>query len=187
MCPRHGLYGQAWPILSDMTFLSVAPKVEVKADQVHGCTAWLARLLVLFAYCRWVTIDRARREVRVTTRWFWLSNSERVIPFDRVDRIIYCAQGLPSLSPLRYLSLQTSDLSDSAVFIISIAIKSTADDRYAREELTLFSVWEQQPRESDWIDRLAGVRHNERRIGDETSGAIVDILKEYLGVPVAPH
>lgn len=170
-----------------MTFLSVAPKVEVKADHVSGCTAWPARLLVLFAYCRWVTIDRAKQEVRVTTQWFWLWNFHRTIPFDRVSRIIYRAQGLPSLSPMRYLSLQTSDLSDSAFFLISIAIKGAADDRRAREELTLFSVWEQQPRESDWMDKLAGVRNDNRRIGDETSGAIVSVLREYLGVPIASH
>ena len=42
-------------------------------------------------------------------------------------------------------------------------------------------------RELDWIDRLAGVRTNPNRIGDETSGAIVTILKEYLCVPVASH
>ena len=185
--PTHGHYSQACPILLNMAFLSVAPSIEVKADRVSGCTAWPARLLVLFAYCRWVTIDRGKQEVHVTTRWFWLWKSERIIPFDRVSRIIYRAQGLPSLSPMRYLSLQASDLSDSAFFLISIAIKAAADDRRAREELTLFSVWEQQPRESDWMDKLAGVRNDDRRIGDETSGAIVEVLRAYIGVPVASH
>lgn len=168
-----------------MDFLRVAPKIEVKSDQVHGCTAWAAQLLVLFSYARCVTIDRQRQQVRVTTRWFWIFKVVRVIPFDRVGRIIYRAQGLPSLSPMRYL--RGTDVCDSAFFLISIAIKATADDRHPREELTLFSVWEQQPRESDWIDKLAGVRRNPRTIGDEAAGAIVDIVREYLGVPIASH
>jgi hypothetical protein len=174
-------------MLARMAFLRVVPRIEVKGDQIHGCTAWAAQLLVLFSYCRWVTIDRSRQQVRVTTRWLWLWKVERTIPFDRVSRIIYRAQGLPSLSPTRYLSLHTSDVCDSAFFLISIAIKAAVDDRRAREELTLFSVWEQQPRGADWIDKLAGVRDNERRVGDETSAAIVNILHDYLGVPIASH
>ena len=168
-----------------MDFLRVAPKIEVNSDQVHGCTAALARLLVLFAYVRCVTVDRHRQQIKVTTWWFWLWKVERVIPFERVGRIIYRAQGLPSLSPARYL--RTTDVCDSAFFLISIAIKASADDRHPREELTLFSVWEQQPRRLDWIDRFAGVRTNHTRVGDETAGAIVDVLREYLGVPIASH
>lgn len=170
-----------------MSFLRVAPKIDVRADQIQGCTAWAARLLVLFAYCRYVTIDRGRQVIKVTTQWFWLWKVERLIPFDQVGRIIYRAQGVPSLSPRRYIFGQGTDVCDSAFFLISIAVKATADERHAREELALFSVWEQQPREPDWIDKLAGVRTNDRRIGDETSGAIVNVLKEYLGVPVASH
>jgi hypothetical protein len=75
----------------------------------------------------------------------------------------------------------------SAFFLIAIAIKEHPDDRHARDELTLFSVWEQQPRELDWLDRLAGVRDDTNNIGDERAGAIVDILREYLQVPIATH
>jgi hypothetical protein len=171
-----------------MEFLYIAPRLEVKPDRIHGRTAWAAQLLVLFAYCRSVTVDRARQKVLITTRWFWLFQTRRVIPFDRVGRIVYRAQSLPSLSPMRYLTLalQGSDICDSAVFLIAIAFKDAADDKRARNELTLFSVWEQQPRANDWIDSLAGVRTN-ARIGDETAGAIVDLLHDYLGVPIASH
>jgi len=170
-----------------MDLLCVAPNIEVESDRLYGCTPWLARLLVLFAYNRAVTVDRRRQRVLVTTRWFWLWKAERTIPFDRISHIIYRAQGLPSLSLMRYLSLRNTDMSDSAFFLIAIAIKDKAQDKRAQDELTLFTVWEQQPRESDWIDKLSGVRSNPNRIGDETSGAIVDILHEYLGVRVASH
>jgi len=170
-----------------MSFLRVAPKIDVRVDQIQGCTALPARLLVLFAYCRYVTIDRGRQVVKVTVQWFWLWKVERTIPFDRVGRIIYRAQGVPSLSPRRYVFGQGTDVCDSAFFLISIAIKATADERHAREELALFSVWEQQPREPDWIDKFAGVRTHPNRVGDETSGAIVEVLHEYLGVPIASH
>lgn len=170
-----------------MSLLRVAPRIDVQPDQIRGCTAWAAQLLVLFAYARYVTIDRRRQRVTVTIRLLWLWKMERIIPFDRVDRIIYRAQGVPSFSPWRYLFLQTTDVVESAFYYISLGIKATADDKHAREELALFSVWEQQPRAPDMLDRLAGVRTNPNLIGDEVSGAIVDSLREYLSVPIASH
>jgi len=170
-----------------MSLLRVAPKIDVQSDQIRGCTAWIAQLLVVFAYARYVTIDRRRQRVVVAIRWLWLWKVERIIPFDRVDRIIYRAQGVPSFSLLRYLLLQTTDVVESAFYYISIGVKAAADDKRAREELALFSVWEQQPRAPDMFDKLAGVRTNPTAIGDEASGAIVDLLREYLEVPIASH
>jgi hypothetical protein len=159
-----------------MDLLRVAPRIDVHSDQIRGCTAWAAQLLVLFAYARYVSVDRRRQRVTVAIRWLWFWRVERIIPFDRVHRIIYRAQGVPSFSPLRYL-----------FYYISLGIKATADDKHARDELSLFSVWQQQPRAPDMFDKLAGVRTNTNLIGDEASGAIVDILREYLGVPIASH
>jgi len=170
-----------------MSLLRVAPRIDVEPDQIRGCTAWVAQLLVLFSYARYVTIDRRRQRVAVAIRWLWLWKIERIIPFDRVDRIIYRAQGVPSFSPLRYLFLQTTDVVESAFYYISIGIREAPDDKYAREEVALFSVWEQQPRAPDFFDKVAGVRINPYSIGDEASGAIVDRLREYLGVPIASH
>ena len=184
LCLRHGRETPASPMLTAMGLLHVTPRIEVDGDRVFGNTAWTAQLLVLFAYRRSVLIDRRRQHVRVTTRWFWLWEREQVIPFARVSRIIYRAQGLPSLSLTHYLSLR-GDVCTSAFFLIAIAIKEQPEDKHARDELTLFSVWEQQPRELDWLDRLAGVRDNASYIGDERAGAIVDILREYLQVPIA--
>jgi hypothetical protein len=105
---------------------------------------------------------------------------------DRVARIIYRAKELPSLSPFRYLFLlgQKSDIHDSAFFLITLSIKDAAEDKRAHHEITLFSVCEQLPRERDWLDKLAGFR-NTNRVGDETSGAIIGLFREYPGVPVA--
>jgi hypothetical protein len=167
--------------------LRIAPNIEVESDRIHGCTPVLAQLLLLFSCSRSVTVDRRRRHVRVANRWLWFWERVQTIPFDRVARIVYRAQGVPSLSPYRYLSPLSSDLCDSAFFLISIAVKDAAEDKRAHEEIILFTVWEQQPRESGWIDKLAGIRVDPRRIGDETSGAIIGILHEYLGVPVASH
>jgi hypothetical protein len=168
-----------------MGLLRVAPRIDVHSDQIRGCTALAAQFLVLFAYARYVTIDRHRQRVTVTIRLLWLWKVEHIIPFDRVHRIIYRAQGVPSFSPWRYLLLQTSDVIESAFYYISIGVKAAAEDKHAREELALFSVWEQQPRAPDMFDKLAGVRTDPYAIGDEASGAIVDLLREYLGVPIA--
>ncbi len=102
--------------------LGVAPKIEVSADQVRGTTPWIVQLAILFTYSRSVLIDRRREVVVVTTRWFWFWTTRRTIPFRRVSRIIYRAQGLPSLSPMRYMSLAGWDWYNSAVFLIAIAI-----------------------------------------------------------------
>jgi hypothetical protein len=184
LCRRHGRQAQASPILATMALLHIAPRIEVTADRVWGSTAWVAQLLVLFSYKRSVLVDRRRQDVRITTRWFWFWNTERRVPFACVGRLIYRAQGLPSLSFTRYLS---SDMWTSAFFLIAIAIKESPEDKRAHEEITLFSVWEQQPRELDWLDRLAGVRPDPPRIGDESAGAIVDVLREYLRVPIMSH
>jgi hypothetical protein len=48
-------------------------------------------------------------------------------------------------------------------------------------------VWEQQPREPDLLDKLAGLRQDPYRIGDESSRAIAEILHEYIGVPISSH
>jgi hypothetical protein len=170
-----------------MDLLRIAPTVEVNPEQIHGCTPWLAQLLLLFSCNRSVTVDRRRQHVRVANRWLWVWERVRTIPFDRVARIVYRAQGIPSFSPYRYLSSMSSDSCDSAFFLISIAVKDAAEDKRAHEEIMLFTVWEQQPRDIGWIDKLAGLRVDPRRLGDETSGAIVDRLHEFLGVPVASH
>jgi hypothetical protein len=171
-----------------MGLLHVSPQIDQSTDQIRGSTPFVAQFLLLFAYCRTVTVDRAKQQVVVTTRWLWFWSVRRSVPFDRVSRIIYRAQELPSLSPIRYLTaLQGSDLFDSAFFLISIAVKSSADDRRARDELTLFSVWQQQPRASDWLDKFAGVRVDPYQVGDERAGAIVNLLRDYLGVPIASH
>ncbi|MDB6092280.1 MAG: hypothetical protein JWN85_5064 [Gammaproteobacteria bacterium] len=171
-----------------MALLHVAPTIEVESDRIHGCTPWLAQLLVLFSYSRCVTIDRRQQRVWVTTRWLWFWQSKRTIAFDRVSRIIYRAQALPSLSPLRYLALlRSSDVSDSAFFLISIAIKTAAGDRRPTDELSLFTVWQQQPRDGNWLDELAGIKQDPRSTGDECAGAIVELLHEYLSVPIASH
>jgi hypothetical protein len=193
-CRHHGAVSPDTVVMTGrglcsptMSLLRVAPEIDVHSDQIRGCTAWAAQLLVLFAYARYVTIDRRRRRVTVSIRLLWLWKVERIIPFDRVARIIYRAQGVPSFSPLRYLLLQGGDVVESAFYYISLGIKANADDKHAREELALFSVWEQQPRAPDMFDKLAGVRTNPNLVGDEVSGAIVDMLREYLAVPIASH
>jgi hypothetical protein len=61
-------------MLPTMSLLRVAPKIDVHSDQIRGCTAWAAQLLVLFAYARYVTIDRRRRRVTVSIRLLWLDD-----------------------------------------------------------------------------------------------------------------
>ena len=162
-----------------MSHLSLAPTFQITADRLHGCTPWLARLLWLFSYARCVTVNRGSSHIIIVTRWLWLWRKVRMLRFDQVSRIVYRAQAVPSLDVWRYLSLESSDASDSAFFLISLALKDGG------EELPLFTVWEEQPEPRDWLDELVGDQTDEHRIGDEAAGTVVELLQKYIGVPIA--
>jgi hypothetical protein len=154
--------------------------LELSTDRMHGCTPWLARLLWLFSYCRCVTVSRLSSHVVVRTRRLWLWNRMRVVRFEQVSRIIFRAQAIPTLDYRRYLSLGGSDTSDSALFLISLALKDSA------EELYLFTIWEQQPDANDPLGPLEGdAAHTAAEIGDEVAGNVVTLLSKYIGVRIA--
>ena len=160
-----------------MDTLRLSPTVSTDHDCVRGCTGWVTRVLYLFSYCRHVAVNRGSQRITVVTTWLWLFRSVREIGFDQVSRIICRGQGMPTLLPWRYLSEESEGYA-SAFFLISLALKDG-------EELTLFTIWEQQPREHDWLDQLAGGASNVAQVGDEASVSIVNLLHEYLAVPIA--
>jgi hypothetical protein len=166
-------------MLPVMNLLSLAPDLEVSADRLHGCTARLARVLWLFSYARCVTVNRRSSHVIIATRRLWLWRQVRLIRFDQISRIVYRALAIPSLDVWRYLSLEDSDTSDSALFLISLALTDGG------EELPLFTVWEEQPQPGDWLDELAGDQAAAPQIGDEAAGRVVELLSRYIGVRIA--
>jgi hypothetical protein len=141
----------------------------------------LARLLWLFSYCRCVTVSRPLQHLVISTRRIWFWRKVRRIRFDQVSRIVYRAQAIPSLSIWRYLSLDNSDTSDSALFLISLALNDGV------EEVHLFTIWEQQPQSGDWLDGPAGEVRGGEDIGDEAAGNVLELLHKYLGVPIRPR
>jgi hypothetical protein len=159
--------------------LSLSPKFVVHEQRLLGRTPWLVRLLWLFSYDRSVVVDRGLDRVSIATQRLWLWRRTRTVVFSDVSRIIYRAQGIPSLSLLR-LVFGNGDGAESAFFLISLALRNG-------EELELFTVWEQQPRAHDWLDRIAGVPAAVDSIGDEAAGAVVELLRTYIGVHVAQH
>ncbi len=160
--------------------MGLSPTLSRDENRFSASTPTLARLLWLFSYARRVTVDRATRRITVTTRRLWLWQQTRVIDFDRVSRIICTGQAIPSLLFWRYLA-PDSDTSEAAFFLISLALKDRGND------VALFTIWEDQPSRYDWLDRLAGAAPNEARVGDEDAVRIVDLLHDYLRVPIARH
>lgn len=163
-----------------MNHLYLSPKLEVSADRLHGCTPWLARLLWLFSYCRCVTVSPRLSHLIISTRRLWWWHNVRLIRFDQVSRIVYRAQTIPTLNFWRYFSFDDSAIADSALFMISLALKD-------EEELALFTVWEQQPLAPDWLDELAGDHAEAPELGDEAAGTVVELLRKYIGVPIREH
>jgi hypothetical protein len=140
--------------------------VTAEENHLRGQTGWVVRLLGLFSYMRSVDVDRNRARITIRTAWLWIFQKDRVIGFDQVRRIV--------------CQVQTNLPSDFALFFISLVL---LDGR----EFPLFTVWEQQPRERDWLDKLAGQPRTDLLVGDEASVSIIDLLREYLGVPIARH
>jgi len=99
-----------------MNHLSLAPNFELTTDRLHGCTPWLARTLWLFSYCHCVTVNRSRSQLIIRTRRLWLWRQIRIVRFEQVSRIVFRAQAIPTLDLWRYLSLNSSGTSDSALF-----------------------------------------------------------------------
>lgn len=163
-----------------MNHLFLAPKLEISPDRLHGCTPWLMRLLWLFSYRRCVTVSRRLSHLIISTRRLWLWHKTRLIRFDQVSRIVYRAQEIPTLNFWRYLSFDDSEISDSALFMISLALKDGTEE-------PLFTVWEQEPLPGDWLDALAGEPATAAEIGDEAAGTVVELLRRYMGVPIRGH
>ena len=99
------------------------------------------------------------------------------MPFSEVTRVVYRAQRLPSLSPLR--NLIEDDPADWAVFFISLGLTQG-------RELPLFTVWQRQTLTPPWLQRLAGDEPS-LELGDEAATGLVELLHRYIGVPVAQH
>ena len=161
-----------------MPLLALAPRFTITADRLHGCTPWLARLLTLFSYGRCLSVNRRLGHLIVSTRRFWVSQQVRIINFDRISHIVYRAQALPSLAPWRYV-FDDSDSTGWAFFIISLALKDEMD------EVPLFTVWQSQPRDQDFLDKLAGDDPS-MYLGDEAARQLVDTLTTLTGARVGP-
>lgn len=150
--------------------MALAPRLSIDEQRLTACTHPLARLLCLFSYARRVTVDCQSRQVTIATTWLWCQPRTRVIAFEQIGRIIYCGQGMPTLSG-----------AEPAFFLISLGLKDGGGD------IELFTVVEDQPRAYGWLDTLSGAASNRPRVGDEAAVRIVDLLRRYIGVPIARH
>ena len=159
----------------------IAPTINVAGDRLVGRASRTARVLWLYSYDRCVTLDRRRRLVTVATTRLWLWRSERRVPFDRVERIVLRAQSLSGLGLWTLLSLGVAPALEGALFLISLGLRD------GRDELFLFTVWEDQSGGGDLMSAMAGERAPDPRIGDEGAGEVVARLREFLAVPVSSH
>ena len=153
----------------------LVPKLTVTEHRIHGCAPWLIRTLLLYSFNRCVTVDRGHR-VTIETRHLWFWRRSRIVSCDRIVKVLFRAQRMPGIGVS--LSDDDSDGPETAVFFIDLALKAP------REEVRLFTVWQRQPREPDFLDRLAGVNSAEPRLGDEEGVRLVTLLRQYLGVPI---
>jgi hypothetical protein len=158
---------------------SIAPKLLVSATCLRARTPWVARAIWLFSFDRQVSVDRALRRVTIATRRIWIWRNRRVVPFERINRIVLRAQTFPGFAFLSAISFGFLPGADAALFMISLGLTGGS------EEVNLFTVVEDESDDSDWLDALTSDKPTEPRLGDEGTSEIVNHLRDFLGVPVA--
>ncbi|MFO0615473.1 MAG: hypothetical protein U0414_22965 [Polyangiaceae bacterium] len=65
------------------------PKVWVEEGRLHARTNLFLMILCLFFWQRTVIVDRRERTVLVRSRFLWLLENTRVIPFSEIDHLYY--------------------------------------------------------------------------------------------------
>lgn len=158
---------------------SIAPKLLVSPTCLRARTPVVARALWLFSFDRQVIVDRGLARVTIATRRFWVWREQRVIPFDRVNRIVLRAQAFSGFAFLSTISFGFLPGADAALFLISLGLTGGV------EEINLFTVLEDESDDSDWLDALTSEQPESVRLGDEGASEIVNHLRSFLGVPVA--
>jgi hypothetical protein len=133
----------------------------------------------LFSFDRQISVDRGLRRVTIVTRRLWIWRDRRIVPFDRINRIVLRVQKFSGFAFLSVLSFGFLPGADSALFLISLGLTG------GTEEVNLFTVVEDESEDSDWLDVLTGDEPDRARLGDESTSEIVNHLREFLGVPVA--
>lgn len=159
----------------------IAPKLDVTGNRFVGRASRTARVLWLYSFDRWVTLDRQRRVVSIVTTRLWFWRTERRVRFDQVDRIVLRAQSLSGLGLWSLLTLGVGAGIDGALFLISLGLNN------GHGELFLFTVWEEQGGDGGLLRAMAGDRDGEPSLGDEGAGEVIARLREFLAVPVSSH
>ena len=65
------------------------PRIRTEDGKLIASSGWRARILSLGLWIRRVEVDRQRQIIRIRTRIAWFFTSSRVIPFDRIEEVLY--------------------------------------------------------------------------------------------------
>jgi hypothetical protein len=106
------LFGACAGLLSGSRLFSVAPAIYTGPGWLIAKTSFRGRLFSLFSMRRMVTVDATRRTVTIVHRVLWLAARRRVVPFAKVETILY---SLTDLNPLVEPDLQHSSIDAFAV------------------------------------------------------------------------
>jgi hypothetical protein len=106
------LFGAFAGLLGGSRLFSVAPAIYTGPGWLIAKTSFRGRLLSLFSMRRSVTVDATRRTVTIVHRVLWLAARRRVVPFAKVEKILF---SLSDLNPLAAPDLQHSSIDSFAV------------------------------------------------------------------------
>ena len=76
-------------------WLAAKPTVRATNEGLTARTPLFARILCLGAYGRWLTVDQELKVVTLLIRRWWAMGREIVIPFHRIEYIVYTFGSVP--------------------------------------------------------------------------------------------
>lgn len=162
-------------------YFTIAPRVYFKRESLHLETPlWLAGLL-LFLRLRHIEIDKKRKYVQVSTRWFWFFNVVRLIPFRHIKCVYYDYEEVPNSGVLYHgFAMATDSLED---YRIGLVLNHPDDER-----VYLFRVAGEGAKMTGLFGVLLGdspvdLQGNQQ----QQSLGLASLLSKFLGVPLGAH
>lgn len=157
--------------------LSLCPRVRKEAGTLVLSTGFKTSLLTLGLARRRVVVDPAARTVTIESRYGWVVERERVVPFDRVRAVSY---GYDDLSPDGPFSL-----AHDAVDVYRVGLRLWDDEDVPLFRFVGEGSW---VNDSDWPDWLYWDEKYGDLAGtqDRDALAVVELLTAMIGVGVRP-
>lgn len=81
---------------ASFSFLAIKPKVLLAGDWLITRSSFIMRLLSLFSCFKCVIVDKRKKNISISEKYFWVFSKSRCIPFEQIKRINYSFSSVPT-------------------------------------------------------------------------------------------